>query len=1002
MTNYEDALSKNKILDELKKQGWNCVAGKTLDRAKTEPLLTAELQNAIVRINSEIREIPLTDTELSTLIEELRRKTASANDCAEILRYLRKGIPFKPKSKGNLETIQLISLNSAENTYTAAYEVTSANSRGERIRSDILLYINGIPIADIECKDPSNMQVSWADAYRQIKRYQATVPELYKYVQIGITADAKISYFPTTPWETKENETRIKMAEWDEENPCGICAPAVLTNIIKNYTFVRTVKGTDSKILPRFIQYRAVEKIVNRVRCNLAGKDAKNKGLIWHWQGSGKTLTMTYAAYQLFNLPELEKPTIFFVSDRDDLQTQLKEYYESVKGLPGIEKIKSIQNLIDTISADSLKGKREIFTVLVQKFRPKELRYLEKIIAESKGTTIRTRKNIILLIDEAHRTQEGILSGEMRNSLLQNAFAFAFTGTPNTGDAAAGDKTKNTFTEFSYPPDEEYLDKYDMESSISDKFTLPLTYRPCLTDAKSIEMYDEAVREYLSQYFDDVDDAVKAIKEESIKKQLRAYKLFLENPSHIQKVSEKIAAHYKKIVEPAGFKALLICASRKACVLYKKELDRLFGDNKTAEVVMTYEANEKDPLIREFQREQQQNHIGKSEKEFTDAYRDSYKECDLPKILIVTDKLITGFDADQLQTIYLDKLLKGNKLLQAITRCNRPREGKDYGLIIDFAGILRHIEKALSNYNRGSFGNAIINKDELAKICVRQMNEMKTYFGDIPCETAESISDAVKHLLRHPELCARFKAEFLRLRRVRKYVESNADIVRMTELYEWFEHVYSTYTKLENSDRYQVSGEEMTKIYGAVHENVSTGYIRSDMPEKRIAYHPSSVPAEPPKDAVNIVFELEKFILTDKSKTPAYETLYEKIRRKVAEWKEEKITDMEICSLYDEVILKEQEISEAAGKSGLTETGFALFMSIKETWGENETLKDEVKTLEKQLQDYLTSSDWRSRPTAVKEVERGIKGLLRRYGKANGKTVEEIDSLFEKITRGIE
>ena len=373
MTNYEDALIKYPTLKELEKQGWKITAGKTLCREKTEPLLISELKESVTRIN---RETPLQDTELSNLIEELRRKTASAKDCADILEYLRTGIPFKPKSKGSLEILQLLSPDFEENTYTAAYETTYSNSKDERIRCDIVLYINGIPLADIECKDPTNINLSWADAYQQIKRYQKTVPELYKYVQIGVAADVRIKYFPTTPWlltktgnnteytaehtieysrEEDKTDTAIKIAEWDEEKPLEIFTPSVFLNIIKNYTFTRITKGNDSKILPRFIQYRVVEKIVRRVKENLAGNDPKNKGLIWHWQGSGKTLSMEYAARRLYNLPELEKPTIFIVTDRDELQTQLKSDYESVKGLPAVNKVTSIKHLTEILSADSLK-----------------------------------------------------------------------------------------------------------------------------------------------------------------------------------------------------------------------------------------------------------------------------------------------------------------------------------------------------------------------------------------------------------------------------------------------------------------------------------------------------------------------------------------------------------------------------------------------------------------------------------------------------------------------
>lgn len=989
MTNYENLIRKKPIIESLQQKGWTYIPGKNLPRTTAEPLLIPELKKAVSRINPDAH---LTDIEIENLIEELRLKTTTSKGAKEILQYLRDGIPATPKKTGTVTYIHLISDDTYKNTYTIADEITHSGTE-KTIRCDILLYINGIPTADIECKDPTSLSVTWADAYKQLQTYQQTVPELFKYVQIGIAADTVIRYFPTTPWNTS---APLKTAEWNiAENPleniADLLSPVTLTKIIKNYTFIRTVKGIETKVLPRYIQYRAAEKIITRVKDNLTGKTDKNKGLIWHWQGSGKTLTMTYAANILYKLPALEKPTIFFITDRTDLETQLIQEYKGLAGLPAIRRITTIRQLITALSADNFKGRREIMTVLVQKFKPGEFEQIETELKNTANENITTRKNIILLIDEAHRTQEGILSGQMRNKILTNAFAFAFTGTPNAGT------DKNTFTEFSYPPEEEYLDKYDMGDSNSDGFTLPLTYQPRLFDGE-ITAYKDAIETFLNQYLDDIDDIDREKTETAIKKQIKAYKLFLEHPEHIKKAAADIAKHFKTIVEPAGFKAMVICTSRKACVLYKKELDKNLG-NGIAEVVMTYQAAEKDECIRSFQKIQKSQHQNHDETAFTNEYRDNFKETPLPKILIVTDKLLAGFDAPQLQTIYLDKLIKGNKLLQAVTRCNRPAKNKEYGQILDYAGILQNIEKALQNYSRGALGGAIINKKELAEIYAKEIIQVKNIFGEIKCGAPEAIEEAVTFLIRNPDLLTEFLKRYSRLKRLRTIIESSAEVINSEPAFVWFTHICDAYKKLEADTG--TPGIEMEKVYKAVHENVTPGAVHENLPEYKINSARLKNPKPAPK-AANIAFALEKFIRVDAHRKPAYESLLDKIERTISEWREKNIDNIRLCELGHALLLEGEKIESESKNSGLTEISFGVLTLIKDLWAVNDLVTNEVAALDTDLKSKkLIFPGWQQQPTIVKEVEREIKSLLRRVGKKNNKSVEEIDELFDRITKGM-
>ena len=279
------------------------------------------------------------------------------------------------------------------------------------IRTDIMLYINGIPLVEIECKNPASFSENWFDAYKQIKDYEKTVPELYKYVQIGVAAEQTAMYFPIVPWQEEIKVNPWKEGEKDSiDSTIEMLSKDVLMDIIRNFIFFRVEMGNATKIIARYMQYRAARKIVSRVSANLRGEDEKNKGLIWHWQGSGKTLTMIFAAHKLYHLKNLENPSIFFIVDRIELEEQLYTEFNSLD-IVKPEIIGSIHELRRVLKHDDGKGKRGIMITLIHKFRVEELSELQKELEElsKQKETILTRKNVVAFIDEGHRSQYGTI-----------------------------------------------------------------------------------------------------------------------------------------------------------------------------------------------------------------------------------------------------------------------------------------------------------------------------------------------------------------------------------------------------------------------------------------------------------------------------------------------------------------------------------------------------------------------------------------------------------------
>ena len=235
-------------------------------------------------------------------------------------------------------------------------------------------------LVNIECKNPVNISESWFNAYKQIKDYEKTVPELYKYIQIGVAAESQARYFPVVPWQedVKTHEWRVEAIHElplhnSIDSTVEMLSRDILLDVIKNFLFFRVEFGNATKVITRYMQYRAANRMVERVIGNLKGEEAKNKGLIWHWQGSGKTLTMIFAANKLYYMRELENPTIFFIVDRIELEDQLyTEFYTLDIVEPEI--IGSVWELKETLKFDDYRSKRGVFIILIHKFRPEELK----------------------------------------------------------------------------------------------------------------------------------------------------------------------------------------------------------------------------------------------------------------------------------------------------------------------------------------------------------------------------------------------------------------------------------------------------------------------------------------------------------------------------------------------------------------------------------------------------------------------------------------------------
>jgi len=933
------------------------------------------------------------------VINELKLRSTGIEGAKQILNYFKFGVPIKFEKERIVKYVRLFDHENLERNEFIVSRQVIHQSGDKEIRNDIILYVNGIPLVNIECKNPASFSEDWHTAYNQIKDYEKTVPELYKYVQIGVGAEQTAKYFPIVPWL---DETHIH--EWREKDKDPIdstiemLTPRTLLNIIRNYLFFRLEYGSANKVITRYMQYRSAEKIYNRIINHLKGKTPKNKGLIWHWQGSGKTLTMIFAANKTYHDKILENPTIFFIVDREELQEQLRNEFNALD-ITTPDVIDSIQTLREVIKHDEGRGKRGILITLIHKFRTEELQQLQKELEEQSKTqeTLLTRKNVIAFIDEGHRTQYGTLAGQMK-LILKNAFFFAFTGTP------ISIKHRNTYNEFAYPPEENYFDRYFITDSIKDGFTVKIAYQPRLEKEPGIHLNKQMLNAFIKVEFEEIPEQYREKVEDKVKKRMNRIRVILENKKRIKRIAEDIADHFKENID-GKFKAMVATVSRKACIHYKRALDELLP-KEFSEVVMTYTRDDK-KLIQDYLREIQERYKGKEPDDIRKEIVEKYKEEKYPKILIVTDMLLTGFDAPILQVQYLDKPLKGHRLLQAIARTNRPyKDIKEAGMILDYVGILKEFKKAFEEYSKEDISGILYDMDELRKEFTQLIRQTMRFFEDVPKDQYDrkTILEAIEILTTEEENSKKFIQNYRRLRKLFELLGPDEVKIRLFNEYKWLSAIYAFYIswiigRTRRTERGYIQ-KYFQKTLRYVHESTEVADLEKDLPIIEFDDHYMERLQEKAKTkeekAANIVFTLNRFVLVEKHRNPVYETLTEKVERILKLWKQ-RTKDYE--KIYEEGVEAIEAINKLKARQkdlGFSNLEYSMLLVLEKRFRGEPSLVKDVEELSNRIKQRMFNG-WFLQKTARKNIERNVRLFLRRYVRDRGIKLGELEELYQSI-----
>lgn len=988
----EKQLVTDYLKDRLVEAGWRFVAGNSLERSGLdEPLLVGNLRASLSRLNSHL---DITEKEIDDVVQEIKLVPAGESGCRQMLHYFKYGIGVKFYQDKIVKIVNLFDFaNPKNNEFIISREVCSKGS--ELVRADIILYVNGIPLANIEGKNPLSLTVSWQDGYRQIKKYERLAPEAYKYIQIGAAVDAEARYFAIAPW--MEN---VETYEWKEdgldsvESLVKFLQPERILDILRNFLFVREEKGSFNKVIARYMQYRAVNKICERVANHLEGKDEKNKGLIWHWQGSGKTLTMIFAAHKLYFHKLLEGPTIFFIIDRKDLEEQLSNELSSLDLNFGYDTIGSVNDLVGAVQADNYQGKRGMFITLLHKFEAGR-QWLPIDFDDEKKTTISDRKNVICFLDEVHRTQYGLLAAQMKH-ILRDAFYFGFTGTP------VDEKERDTYREFGYPVDsEDYLDKYFINESLTDGFTVPVVFMP---RQETLHYSAEIIKAiHKSESEDPFGDEEM---EDRVARKLNVKDAFLENEQRIGKISEDIAEHFKEYIS-GRFKAMVVCGSRKACVMYKNKLDELLGVE-VSEIIMTFNVGDQKDIADYYEKWKNKYPAAKLDKDIRDEIVRRFKDSvsGSPKILIVTDMLLTGFDAPMLQTMYFDKPIKKHRLLQAIARVNRPyKDIKKAGMIVDYVGILKEAKRAHKMYYEDEKGTTVPFEYEYLEDSFKELIKgIQEVIGKTPKKINREILIASMDRLRDEQAEKRFLENYRESRKIFELLGNRNIKLDYLDDYKFYSAIFAYLRKLKGEDK------EDNKIYfsktlDVVHKAISIEEINKDLPTFSfdVSYFDSIIKTSLGKKekAMNIVFALERMVLVEKTNNPVLRSVFEKVEKLVRKWRERSIDYEEV---YDEVVAVAEEIKAKEKEKkelGLNDVEFGIYEMVSRKLGDNKKSLDLAKDMYGSMRENIITG-WEGQAVLRQNVSRVIREKVRQLKTKEGLSLYEINDLSKTIFESVE
>jgi type I restriction enzyme R subunit len=736
----EDHIEKV-VIEEFVSLGYQYINGADIspegvaqEREFNEVVLKQRLQQAIAALNPKVT----SEAQEEALRKVLRSDSPNLfQNNYQFHKYLTDGVDVEYRLGDRIvgDKVWLINYEQPEqNEFLVVNQFTITDGNINK-RPDLILFVNGLPLVVIELKNAANEGADIGAAFNQLQTYKKTIPSLFQYNALLIASDGWEAVFGSLtspkqfflPWKSIDgkglaDETIPQM----EVMVKGLLNKKVLPDLIRHFIIFHINKDQITKVVPRYHQYFAVNKAVETTKRATSENGDKRAGVIWHTQGSGKSLSMVFYAGKL--VLALNNPTLVVLTDRNDLDDQLFDTFSASQDL--LRQTPTQAGNRDELKKLLAVSSGGIVFTTIQKFLPEVIERIDIGGGKTKGITgqyemLSDRRNIVVIADEAHRSQYDFMDGfakHMRDA-LPNASFIGFTGTPIENN------DKNTQAVFG-----DYIDVYDIQQAVEDGATVRIFYENRLAKVQLLEEKKYIIDEQLSLVAEELEDYGE--QEEGISNRLETSKsrwarleTIVGNPQRLQLIAKDIVKHFeaRQILEG---KAMIVCMSRRICVELYKEITKIKPDWHSEEdtdgsikVVMT--GSSADPL-------DYQPHVRNKLK--NKAIGDRLKDpSDKLKLVIVRDMWLTGFDAPCLHTLYVDKPMRGHNLMQAIARVNRVYKDKEGGLVVDYIGIATDLKKALSVYTEsGGKGKPAFDQEEAANVMMEKHEVVVQLFSEQP------------------------------------------------------------------------------------------------------------------------------------------------------------------------------------------------------------------------------------------------------------------------------
>ena len=906
---------------------------------ETEYVVKPLLERAVGALNE-----GSTSTEIKSVVREVNKIDTNEG----FLKAMREGINLMNPETRQMQDYKLVDFDNPENNHFVVTNQFYFEGDTENIRPDILIFLNGLPIVDIEAKSPTASEgVTFENAIDQLKRYEKVAKKLFLPNCFNVATDGLKTVYGATGspkqyfLQWKDKELAEEMGGELEMSLFSLLEKERLLDIIENFILFEKEKERTVKKVARYQQLRATNKIVERV----VNKE-KKQGLIWHTQGSGKTITMFFTARKLRFAKDLKSPKIFVLVDRVDLDDQVFETFTAC-GAENVERVTSRKDLEEKIQSPE----RGIFISTIQKFSElgKEIENLDE--------------NVIVLSDEAHRGDEGKSGINMRDA-FKNAFFFGFTGTPI-------DKTHtNTFR--NYEGDGmRYLDYYSIQEAIEDGATIPVTYEARLSKFAIDE-------EKLDQQFEEIAGELSDKQKQELVKKYGKKAALVKLPKRMEAIARDIVEHFKLYIEPNGFKAQIVAIDREAVATYKKYLDELVPSEWSAVVYSPGDPNSDADDLKVYNTSKQER------EEIIERFKDPNSPL---RFLLVCDMLLTGFDAPIEQVMYLDKPLRDHNLLQAIARTNRVYKGKEAGKIIDYYGITRNLYDAL-DFDENVVETAMVDIDRVKARFEEVMKELMRLFQGVNIEdpSMDNLRRCLKIFIDNTDKQNHFVEKYRRVKNLYEFLSPDPFLKQYLRQFEWLTSFYLAFLKEFRSedDRYLLEeyGEKVKELIQKSdiidYEGITKNFRELRVDDLYTLERLKGMDDE--EKALNLEKMLKQEISVDINDDPAFVKFSERLKAIRDEFENNQIDLAERIRRYEELMKDIKTKREEAKELGMDLKEYAIFIISQEFTKDSDQLRAFVKDVKEKLEDVL-DKDWQDstkRDVFIKDVKQTLQELILR------------------------